>query len=194
MCQAQMGPVTLDATQAQTATAFQEDFVGELRAIFAAGGIALGNLSYADVKDRPDLDGLDVTDAGELLALGSSVTGVNVFFVRTLSPVGLQGFAPGPGPAGLAHTPQSGIVIGLDTLCFRSWRQLARLTAHELGRYMGLSHNVELPTDEMGNPLYADPIEDSDTSSNNLMFFSELGGTEISPGQRDILTRSGVLR
>ena len=94
--------------------------------------------------------------------------------------------------------PQGGrIVIGLDTLCFRSWQQLARLTAHEIARYMGLSHNIELATDDMGMPyhdLIGDTPESGDETTNNLMFFSELGGTDISPGQRDILTRSGVLR
>lgn len=198
MCQSSMGPVPLDATSAPGAPFFKDDFIGELRAIFAHGGVALGNLSYVDVKHRPDLDSLDIANAGDLLSLGSSVTGVNVFFVRTLSPVGIQAFGPNPGPAGLAFTPQSGIVIGLDTLCFRSWKQLARLTAHEIARYMGLSHNVELAKDPNDNLPYHDLIGDTpefgDETIDNLMFFSELGGTDISPGQRDILTRSPVLR
>ena len=66
--------------------------------------------------------------------------------------------------------------------------QLARLTAHEIGRYMGLSHNVEV------DPRWRDGIDDSDASPANLMFYSELGGTDLSPGQRAILQRSPVLR
>jgi len=186
-CESAMGEARFDAGAAQTEPFFQSDFLGELRTIFAHGGIALGATSYKDVLDHPDLDGLDVADAGSLLSLGSSPVGINVFFVRSLSPVGLQAFGPNPGPAGLANTRQSGIVIGLDTLCYRTWTQLARLTAHELARYMGLHHNVELAN-------WRDKIDDSDDSSNNLMFFSEFGKVEISPGQRDILTRSGVLR
>jgi hypothetical protein len=189
-CQTEMGGGKFDAAQAQTAPFFQEDFVGSLREIFVAGGIAFGNLTYDDISNRPDLDELDVVDSGSLLSLGTGATGIDVFFVRALSPVGLQAFGPNPGPAGLAGTRQSGIVIGLDSLCYRSWTQLARLTAHELARYMGLSHNVELGS----NPAWKDPIDDSDLSDDNLMFFSELGGTDISPGQRDILSRSGVLR
>jgi hypothetical protein len=111
-----------------------------------------------------------------------------VFFVRTLSPVGLQAISPNPGPAGLANTRQSGVVIGLDTLCYRSWPQLARLTAHELARYMGLYNNIEL------DPAHVDPIADSDMSISNLMFYSELGGVFLSDGQREILSRSPVLR
>ena len=79
-------------------------------------------------------------------------------------------------------------MIGLDTLCYRSWTQVARLAAHEIARFMGLYNNVEI------DPTQLDPIADSDTSSENLMFYSELGGTDLSPGQRDILSRSAVLR
>lgn len=191
VCQPEMGGTRFDASQAQTAPFFQQDFIAELRAIFAHGGIALGNLSYDDVHDRPDLDELDVNDVGSLLSLGTGTTGIDVFFVRALSPVGLQAFGPSPGPSGIARTRQSGIVIGLDTLCYRTWTQLARLTAHELARYMGLSRNVEL---DAAGKAWDDHIDDTDDSPDNLMFYSELGGTDISPGQRDILSRSGVLR
>jgi len=193
MCQSAFGNSKLDAATAQAAPFFQDEFISELRAIFAHGGIALGSLDYSDITDRPDLDALDTDDAAKLLSLSTGSAGVDVFFVRTLSPVGLQAFGPNPGPAGISGTRQSGIAIGLDTLCFRSWKQLARLTAHELARYMGLSHNVEIGTDAQG-VNWRDMIDDSDTSENNLMFFSELGGTDISPGQRDIMSRSGVLR
>ena len=184
-CASAFGDTRLDAAHAQAATFFQADFLDDLRTIFAGGGIALGSTTYEDVTSHPDLDGLDVGDAGALLALGTHASGINVFFVRTLSPVGLQAFGPNPGPAGLARTRQSGIVIGIDTLCYRSWSQLARLTAHELARYMGLYHNVELEVGQ--HPTWRDPIADSDDSSSNLMFFSELGGTVLSPGQREIL-------
>jgi len=196
VCQSEMGGTRFAATGAQTAPFFQDDFVGELRGIFAHGGIALGNLTYDDIRNRPDLDELALGDTGELLALGNGTTGIDVFFVRALSPVGLQAFGPAPGPAGVSRTRQSGIVIGLDTLCYRSWTQLARLTAHEIARYMGLARNVEL--DATGR-VWPDKIEDtSDLSdaaaTDNLMFYSELGGIDITPDQRDVLSRSGVLR
>jgi hypothetical protein len=185
-CAQAFGP-TLDAAQAQTASFFQTDFIGQLRSVFEHGGVSLGTLTYEDLRNHPELDGLDVANAAALLALGAHDTGVNVFFVRTLSPVGLQAFGPNPGPAGLASTRQSGIIISLDTLCYRSWATLARLTAHELARYMGLYDNIDLD----GNP---DPIFDSDTTSTNLMFYSELGGADLSSGQRWILGKSTVLR
>lgn len=191
-CEAAFGNKQLDADAASAAPFFQNEYLGELRTIIAGGGIALGESTFDDITGHADLTGLDVADVGSLLSLGTHDAGIDVFFVRTLSPAGLQAYAPNPGPAGIGGTKQSGIVIGIDTLCYRSWGNLARLTAHEIGRYMGLFHNVEL---EVGaHPTWRDPIADSDDSSNNLMYFSERGGVALSAGQREILTRSGVLR
>jgi hypothetical protein len=108
----------------------------------------------------------------------------------------LQAFGPSPGPVGVSRTRQSGIVIGLDTLCYRTWDDLARLTAHEIGRYMGLSRNVELDSGgrEWDDAISDTPFSDDVGAAQNLMFYSDQGGTDITPGQRDILTRSGVLR
>ncbi len=190
---------TLDAATAKEASFFQDDYLSALKDIFARGGVTLNRMSYDDILDHPDLDALDVSKVGSLLSLGKDPVGINVFFVRTLSPIGLQAYAPNPGPAGLGGTRQSGIVIGLDTLCYRGWSQLARLTAHELARYMGLYKNIE---NDPSNPatLYYDPIVEGDELGagtdflSNLMFYSERGGTDISPNQREILSRSAVLR
>ncbi len=190
-CEQAFGNQQLDAAAAESAVFFRSDYLGELRTIFAGGGVSLGVSTFDDIISH-DLDGLDVNDVGSLLALGKHDTGIDVFFVRTLSPAGLQAFGPNPGPAGIGGTKQSGIVIGVDTLCYRSWNTLARLTAHEVARYMGLSHNIELEVAQ--HPSWRDPIADSDDSSNNLMYFSERGGTALSAGQREILTRSAVLR
>ncbi|MEO8702092.1 MAG: hypothetical protein ABI867_18760 [Kofleriaceae bacterium] len=193
MCESAFGNTKLDAQSALTQPFFKDQFLGELTEIFAHGGIVVSSATYKDVLDRPLLNNLDVADVGSLLALGDSPTGINVFFVRTLSPVGLQAFGPNPGPVGMANTRQSGIVIGLDTLCYRTWPQVARLAAHEIARYMGLYHNVELGA-STGGESWTDHISDTDGSDRNLMYFSETGGIEITPEQRDILTRSGVLR
>jgi hypothetical protein len=196
-CDAAYGGRDLNATLAQSSSFFQTDYLGELRRIFA-GGVALDATTYTDLRDRPDLDGLAIDDAGALLALGQHTTGLDVFFVRTMSPVGMQAFGPNPGPGGLPGTRESGIAISVDTLCYRDWPQLARLTAHEIARYMGLYHNVELElelgTDPTRFRFWRDQIDDSDETSTNLMFFSENGGAALSAGQRDILTRNAVLQ
>jgi hypothetical protein len=185
-CAAAFGNAKLDRTSAQVEAYFQDDFLDNLGDIFKEAGLDLGKVTYEDI-DRPDLDGLEIGKASSLFKLGKYERGVNVFFVRNLSPIGIQAYGPSPGPGGLAGTAKSGIIVGLDTLCYRSWKQLARLTAHEIARYMGLYNNVE-----MGGKT--DAILDSDTSPDNLMFYSELGGKALSPGQRDILRRSPVLR
>ena len=188
-CQEAFNNAPLNAQSAANEAFFKDDFLARLRGIFTRGGISFGSITYEDITDYPELDGLDVANASKLLELGKHAKGINVFFVRTLSPVGLQAFGPSPGPAGLADTAKSGIVIGVDTLCYRSWSELARLTAHEIARYMGLHRNVEV------DARYRDPIADSDDSTENLMFFSELStGEDLSTGQLDILTRSPVLR
>lgn len=196
-CSAMTGGGTLDAAAAQQpGGAFQNMFLGELTAVFGHVSLAIGGTTYADIPNRHDLDALDVADVGSLLALGSYASGVNVFFVRSLSPIGLAAFSPSPGPAGVAGSPESGIVIALDTLCYRDWRAVAHLAAHEIARYMGLYHNVESkdPAQAESAPAWQDLIDDSDTSSANLMYFSEPTGTELSAGQRDALSRSAVMR
>lgn len=194
-CAVLPGGAKLDARSAPDASVFRDIYLGELRLVFGPQ-LPLGTLTYEDITEQPRLDTLDVADAGDLLSLGKYANGINVFFVRSLSPMGLQAFGPNPGPAGIAGTRQSGIVIGLDTLCYRDWASLARLTAHEIARYMGLYHNVEL---EIAGYKWRDLIDDNNSDDpsvnrNNLMFFSELGGSELSGGQREMLSRSAVLR
>jgi hypothetical protein len=195
-CAANIGPDALNAAVAASSLAFQNDYVAELRRVFALGGISLDHFTYEDITDHAELDGLDVANAPALLALGTHASGINVFFVRTLSPVGLQTFGPTPGPAGLAQTGQSGVIVGADTLCYRTWTELARLTAHELAHYMGLYDNVTLEGTQ-------DPIGDTGSESSNLMFYSELDGSgdlsaghgvDLSAGQQNILARSAVLQ
>ena len=184
----------LNAKVAVTGETFQGQFVEALRSDVASSGVALGTLTYEDVLDHPDLDGPALANVNDLLKLGTHSVGINVFFVRSMSPAGVQAFGPNPGPAGLASTStpdgglQSGVIISLDSLCNESWQEVARLTTHELARYMGLYDNVELDGNE-------DPILDSDDSPANLMYFSEAGGgVTLSTNQRLILGRSPVLR
>ncbi|TMQ03546.1 MAG: hypothetical protein E6J91_46590 [Deltaproteobacteria bacterium] len=193
-CAAMTDGATLDASAAQSAAFFQDRFVSTLRSVFGRIGILVDTTSYDDIPDRPDLDGLDLADVGSLLSLGRYATGINVFFVRSLSPIGVQAFAPNPGPAGVGSTPQSGIVVALDTLCYRGWQDVARMMAHQIARYMGLYHNVEIDVDV--HPTWRDPLDDDDGGdpADNLMYFSEHIGTTLSAGQRELLIRSPVLQ
>lgn len=191
-CAAAFDNGVLNAKVAVTGTTFKDRFLTALSSDLAASDVALGQPTYEDVTDHPDLDAPALANVNDLLKLGTHSVGINVFFVRSMSPAGVQAFSPNPGPAGLASTAdvslQSGVIISLDSLCYESWEELARLTTHELARYMGLYNNVELDG-------HVDPIGDSDALPTNLMYFSEAGGgTMLSTGQRKILGRSAVLR
>lgn len=172
----------LDSTTAPGSAKFT-GFINRLADIFDDAGVALIDVTYHDIHDRPDLDGLSKDRLGDLLSLSEGKTGVNLFIVRSISPTGVQALIGGtPGPPATPGTPASGVAIAAETLCYRTWDDLARTTAHALARYMGLFHN----RDPNG---FGDTIADSDESNDNLMFFSEFGGTELSPGQADVLRR-----
>jgi hypothetical protein len=207
-CAAQLGGTLNAAAAGASNSAFQDEFVLHLRTIFARASIPLGAITYDDLiakpepepdPGHPDLDGLDSTMLPDLLSLSTRPGGVSVFLVRTITPVGLQalvGSDRNPGDP----TPGSrigGVAVSVDTLCYRSWLHLARVTAHAIARHMGLFRNVEpepfsvLEDPILDSPGMADPMEDM---VDNLMYFSEFGGEELSNGQKEILRRSGVLR
>ncbi|MDX2088542.1 MAG: hypothetical protein SFX73_11870 [Kofleriaceae bacterium] len=230
-CKAAFGGGTLNAALASTAPFFQENtdeanvedntYLEELKQILADGGIALYRTTYTDVRNRPDLDGLARADAGTLLSLGTHSTGIDIFFVRTITPVGIQAIGPNPGPAGLRGTRESGIAISIDSMCddfdpdktdpnkrWRpAWRKLARLTAHMVARYMGLYNTVELenfversmspaptpPRYSTWQDQIGDTVLDNEAPSPyNLMFFSEIKGIK---DLRTVLTKEqkGIL-
>ncbi len=173
---------TLNAGNALASTQFVEDYVGEIRNIFDGANIRVATpLAFEDI-DRPDLD--DITSEEELrklFSLATNESGVAVFFVRSLPSSGIQTLGTTiPGPPRTPGTPSSGIAVSLDSLCYRPWETLARITAHSIAGQMGLWNN----RDPEGT---FDPIEDSDRSTENLMYFGEFGGTELSTGQSRVL-------
>lgn len=181
-CAAAFDSGRLSAASAPTSPVFQ-GYVHRIEGILAQADIQLGTITYQDISDRGDLDTIDRERLGDLLALAQQQSGVSVFLVRSITPVGVEALAGAtPGPPLTAGTTQSGIAVGMDTLCYRHWDDLARLTTHTLARQMGLYHN----RDPDG---HLDPIPDSDESSDNLMFFGEFGGTSLSSQQQDVLRR-----
>jgi hypothetical protein len=187
---------TLDASTAPTLSGFQQEYLDELEEIFRAANITIGEVTYDDItalvgpNGRPDLDVLDAAAASALFSLPVRSGGVPIFLVRSMEPDGQQLLTGGTPGAPIPGTGASAIAIGVDSLCYRSWRQLARQTAHGIARHMALFRNVE-PDDLAG---HVDPIDDSDASLDNLMHWSEFGGTQLSLGQREILRASPVLR
>lgn len=174
----------LNATiAAKSASSFQVNYITELRSIFAKANVAIST-NFHDVPaiSTVKYDRVTGENQRDLLSLGAQQSGINVFLVRGISPTGVAALGPTPGAANGSGGP-SGIIISLEPLCYQSWTQVARTTAHQIARYMGLLPNRDISG-------VRDPIEDSDDSDENLMFFSENGGTKISPGQRAVLVAS----
>jgi len=168
------------AESAKTTSDFQVQYLERLRSIFS-GVLAIGDVTYQDVS-RPDLNSIDAERLPRLNELSTTDSGVNIFFVRSISPPGIQALAGGtPGPPNIAGTSASGIAISLDTLCYRDFTILARTTAHQIGRHMGLFRNLQ------PDGVHPDTIPDSLADSTNLMYFGEFGGTVLSEGQKTVL-------
>jgi hypothetical protein len=186
-CISEFGVETLNAANAAVATTFQDEYLTEFENILSQANIDTGIIRYHDVE-RADLDGLVDDDLADLLRLAQNETGIAIFFVRSMDPSGVQALIGGvPGPPMSPGTSASGIAISADTLCYRSWTKLARVTAHSAATQMGLWNN----RNPEGIP---DPIDDTDGDIENLMFFGEFGGTDLTPGQVNVLGRYPGLR
>ncbi len=184
-CQGAIG-ASLDATSAKQLAGFQDEFLAELRLIFNLANVAIGAVTYQDVSGHPELDSVDADTAGRLFELSTARSGVSIFFVRSIAPAGLQLITGGTPGAPLPGTRGSGVALAIDSLCYRDWRHFARQTAHGVARHLGLFRNKEPDGGE-------DPIADSPPYTDNLMHYSEFGGTSLSIGQREILRTSPVL-
>jgi hypothetical protein len=115
-----------------------------------------------------------------------------------------------PGPPGVHGTPRSGIavsygesVVGTGTA---GETRVAQIMAHEIGHYLGLFHVREsLPPCRAGTgPTESAPCapfgggdvlaDTSPSDTRNLMYWSAMGGTTLTAGQRYVLVRSALVR
>lgn len=180
-CQGGIGAADLDASTARVLTVFQS-YIQNIDQILGQANIRLGEVTYHDVGDQTLLDALEEGDIAQLASLSTTDTGVNLFLVRSIDPGGVQVLSAGtPGAPRSSGSRTAGIAVSMDTLCYRSWTELSRITSHAIARQMGLFRNVE---PESG---IEDPIGDSLPDDANLMFYSEFGGIELSDGQAQVL-------
>ena len=180
-CEGGIGASDLDATTAAALSVFQ-GYIDNIGDILGQAGISIGDVTYHDVGDQTLLDALEEDDIAQLATLSTTTTGVNLFLVRSIDPGGVQVLAAGtPAAPRSPGSRTSGIAVSMDTLCYRSWSELSRITSHAIARQMGLFRNIEPES-----PI-TDPIADSGEGDENLMFYSEFGGTDISVGQAAVL-------
>lgn len=142
-------------------------YVQTLGALLGQVGIALGKVTIYDLPPWAKTrfaTGVDVTDDGpcsefgQLLTLSNLGNEISFFFVDSihglsgeLSAVGLDGGIPGP--ASFGGTVVSGAVVNASDLNFGVCRsahfgkcgadELAYVSAHEAGHFMGLFHTSE---------------------------------------------------
>ena len=187
----------LDATTAPSDPGFKGRYLARLQQIFADATIAVGSVTYEATAAPVEMQGLTAATAPALFATSTSTTGVDVYLVRTLAPAGLEVLVGGTPGAPLPGTRASGVAIAITGLCNNTdpahrddpaWERLARVTAHAIARHVGLFRNRE------PDSTAVDPIVDSSQSDDNLMYWGEDGGTNLSLEQRDIVRASPVLR
>jgi hypothetical protein len=184
------GELPLSAQNASTDPGMTE-FVAELRAVLGRAGVLLGDVTFDDVAGHPDLDAPERVSYDLLASLSPHTRGINLFWTRSLNPVGLDAaLITAPGEAS-AVSNAGALLLNYESVCHRSWPQLARTAAHQIARYLGLSRTVE-PAD--GGLTLVDPVPDTDQRDTNLLHFSDDGGTDVTRGQRDVVRKSAVLR
>jgi len=181
-----------------------------LRSLLAIAKLTVGKETYRDLK-KPSMDVIDIDGAanelGDLFATTAGTTGkaINIFLVRNIKTSGMGGIVLGiaggiPGPPGFHGTVNSGVAMSMQTACYeKTGYNPAHTMTHELGHYLGLSHNME----NVNNPGYKnskvvcpcpcsvnmtcykepspfgyqwcrgkDNIPDTDESNDNLMFYA----------------------
>jgi len=129
-----------------------------------------------------------------------------------------------PGPAGDHGTVHSGLAMSMQTACFEQYGyNPAHTLAHEFGHYFGLSHNLENTTvpgfqdnkvicpcpcganmvcvSQTSGTKWCrgmDPIPDTDTSVDNLMYFAaestqNFKGNKLTPSQVRVILDNPVV-
>ncbi len=161
--------------------------IDTIKRIYAKAKITIGTVTYRDLTTTT-LQSIDTRNETQMSSLFSSSAGtqgrsVNIFLVRSLSPQGVLGVSGGiPGPP-LHGTANSGVVATMEARCHGV---LGNVLAHEVGHFLGLFHNVE----QDGNQ---DAIADSTSSTQNLMYWNEQGGEELSGGQGFVMLRNPLV-
>jgi len=167
-------------------------FLRELRRIFRQADIEVvvdevltlrdtGLEKIASMTEPQETSESDSVSLARMVGATTSTTALDVMIVDALPP-GVGGLSLGvPGPP-MPESYYYGVLVesGPDA------RSVARVIAHETSHFLGLQHVVNRGA---SGRLYLDPIPDTVDEATNLMAH----GTELTPGQAFVLTRSPLL-
>lgn len=160
-----------------------------IKQIFASAGVTIDQVTFksTNANNAPAVDmNDDRTDVAEILqqatANQGTTPGFDVVIVRRITdpqgnPSGVLGIAGAIPSSPVLGTPHSGAIVSIGTFCNNVFGET---TAHELGHTLGLFHNVEQTKE-------TDPIPDTGTDSQNLMYWLENGGRKITPQQAAVI-------
>jgi hypothetical protein len=115
-----------------------------------------------------------------------------------------------PGPPGVHGTIKSGVAVSFSEAVVGSGTtgqaRVAQIAAHEIGHYLGLFHVREslAPCRTGTGPTASAPCapfgggdvlaDTAPSDTRNLMYWSSMGGTTLTAGQRHVLVRSALVR
>ena len=175
--------LSVDAASAPTDTVMQ-DIWSRVNTLLSQQGIQIGEITYYDLTDTA-YDDVTGAEFPTLLAESGNATEerFNYFFVRTALGGGILGVSAKLGGTTKKGTPTSGVMgLWIDNPTPQQADLVARVTAHEMGHYLGLRHTAE-------SSGANDDIDDtanhgSGGNGQYLMHWSaSSGGSEISNGQ-----------
>lgn len=178
--------------------------ISTVRSIYQQIGVTIDEVTWnsttvANVV-RASQNGQTVTGPDSLESVLQAATsgrttkpGFDVVLVRDITdPAGNQngilGISGGIPSSPILGTPHSGVVVSISTACGANGQNyLAAVLAHEVGHSTGLFHNEESDGSE-------DPLTDTPKGRTNLMFWSEEGGTTLSPQQGQVVRGDPKIR
>lgn len=135
-------------------------------------------VTFTEPQEAPDSEAAKLA---KIAATKTNSSALRVMIVDAL-PAGVAGLSLGvPGPP-VPSSYYYGVVVAHDADATR----LARVVAHEVAHFLGLQH---VTNQGVSGKVYADPLPDTQPTVPNLM----TKGTELTPGQVFVLTRSALL-
>lgn len=169
-------------------------FLPAAKAIFAQAGIQLAvdqikllrNTRFSRITEWSEPQEMPQSQLAQLAIAGRKLVAsdaLNIYVVDSL-PMAVYGLSLGtPGPP-VSSSYYNGVVLrplGSDDL-------MALVFTHEVSHFLGLQHLVDVSP---SGKRYVDPLPDTEPGQKNLM---ERTGTNLTPGQAFVLSRSALLR